>query len=104
MKENEALRQKTISVNFAGTNYKIAGIKSEKEMMAQAHQAALGHKSKLGSLKTNSALDYLVSQLDNQGKNINAYEKTKMDWDKYTKEQKMENELEKNRKDGFLGK
>ena len=27
-----------------------------------------------------------------------------MDWDKYTKEQKLENELEKNRKDGFLGK
>ncbi len=72
--------------------------------MASAHQAAMGHKSKLGKLKTNSALDSLVSQIDSQGKNINAYEKTKMDWDRYTKEQKMENELEKNRKDGFLGK
>ena len=73
-------------MNFAGSTYKIDAVKSEKEMMASARQAALGHKSKLGSLKTNSALDCLVSQIDNQGKNINAYEKTKMDWDKYTKE------------------
>ena len=27
-----------------------------------------------------------------------------MDWDKYTKEQKMEAELEKNRKDGYIQK
>ena len=65
MKEDSALRQKTIEVNFAGSTYKIDAIKSEKEMMASARQAALGHKSKLGSLKTNSALDCLVSQIDN---------------------------------------
>ena len=27
-----------------------------------------------------------------------------MDWQKYTKEEKYENELERNRKDGFLAK
>ena len=27
-----------------------------------------------------------------------------MDWDKYTKDEKLEDELEKNRKDGYLAK
>jgi len=42
--------------------------------------------------------------IDNKDKNINALQKTKIDWDKHTKDQKMEAELEKNRKDGYLGK
>ncbi len=35
---------------------------------------------------------------------MNCIEKSKHDWKKYTKEEKLEQELEKNRKDGFLGK
>ena len=31
-------------------------------------------------------LDSLVNMIDNKDKNINAYEKTKIDWDKHTKE------------------
>ncbi len=31
-------------------------------------------------------------------------QKTRMDWDKYTKEQKIEADLERNRKDGYLQK
>ena len=31
-------------------------------------------------------------------------QKTRMDWDKYTKEEKLEADLEKNRKDGYLQK
>ena len=42
--------------------------------------------------------------IDNQDKNINAYQKTKMDWEKYTKDEKLEDELEKNRKDGYIQK
>jgi len=42
--------------------------------------------------------------IDNKDKNINALQKTKIDWDKHTKDQKLESELEKNRKDGYLGK
>lgn len=42
--------------------------------------------------------------IDNQDKNINAIQKTKMDWEKFTKEEKLEAELEKNRKDGYLQK
>jgi len=40
--------------------------------------------------------------IDNQDKNINTYQKTKMDWDNYTKEQKLDAEFEKNRKDGYI--
>jgi hypothetical protein len=42
--------------------------------------------------------------IDNQDKNINTYQKTKMDWDNYTKEQKLDAEFEKNRKDGYIQK
>lgn len=31
-------------------------------------------------------------------------QKTRMDWDKYTKEEKIEDDLERNRKDGYLQK
>jgi hypothetical protein len=31
-------------------------------------------------------------------------EKTRIDWDKYTKDNKLEADLEKNRKDGYLQK
>ena len=40
--------------------------------------------------------------IDNEGKNINTISKTKLDWDKYTKENKLEADFEKNRKDGYL--
>lgn len=59
-------------------------------------------KKKLGGQATE--LDSLVNMIDNKDKNINALEKTKIDWDKHTKEQKLEDELEKNRKDGYLAK
>lgn len=35
---------------------------------------------------------------------MNVVEKSKIDWTKYTKEQKLEAEFEKNRKDGYLAK
>ena len=59
-------------------------------------------KKKLGGQA--SELDSLVNMIDNKDKNINALQKTKIDWDKHTKEQKLEDELEKNRKDGYLAK
>lgn len=31
-------------------------------------------------------------------------QKTRLDWDKYTKEEKIQDELEHNRKDGYLQK
>ena len=55
-------------------------------------------------MKTSEGLDALVDIIDNQDKTINTIEKSKLDWDKYTKEKKLEKELEQNRKDGYLAK
>ena len=52
----------------------------------------------------NAGLDAIVGVIDQKETNVTSIAKSKMDWDKYTKEQKMESELEKNRKDGFLAK
>ena len=52
----------------------------------------------------NGGLDQLVNMIDGKDKNINAYEKTKLDWDKYAKDSKQEAAFEKNRKDGYLAK
>ena len=45
-----------------------------------------------------------MATIGEKEKNVTSIEKSKLDWDKYTKEQKMETELENNRKDGFLAK
>jgi len=50
------------------------------------------------------ALDNLVAQIEGEGKNINAVQKSKLDWEKYAKENKIEADLAKNRKDGYLAK
>jgi hypothetical protein len=52
----------------------------------------------------NSALDSLVKQIVDKDKNVNCMQKTRMDWDKYTKDENLEDDLEKNRKDGYLVK
>ena len=49
-------------------------------------------------------LDDLVQMINDKDKNISCIDKSKMDWDQYTKENKLESELEKNRKDGYLQK
>ena len=60
--------------------------------------------TKKKDIKTYNELDNLVSMIDSKDKNINALQKTKIDWEKHTKEQNIEAELEKNRKDGYLAK
>lgn len=57
-------------------------------------------KKRLGG--QSSGLDSLVSMIDGEDKNINTFQKTRMDWDNYTKEEKLEAQFEKNRKDGYL--
>ena len=42
--------------------------------------------------------------IGDKDKNVTSIEKSKLDWDKYTKDEKLEAELEKNRKDGYLAK
>lgn len=60
--------------------------------------------TKKKDMKTYNELDNLVNMIDSKDKNVNALQKTKIDWQNYTKEEKMEAELEKNRKDGYLAK
>ena len=45
-----------------------------------------------------------MATIDEKEKNVSSIEKSKLDWDKYTKEQKMQAELSQNRKDGYLAK
>ena len=59
-------------------------------------------KTKLGGAC--GALDQIVATIDEKEKNVSSIEKSKLDWDKYTKEQKMQAELSQNRKDGYLAK
>lgn len=50
------------------------------------------------------ALDSLVQQINDKDKNVNCMQKTRIDWDKHVKEENIGQELEKNRKDGYLVK
>lgn len=50
------------------------------------------------------ALDGLIQQIVDKDKNVNCMQKTRIDWDKHVKEEKIEEELDKHRKDGFLAK
>lgn len=59
-------------------------------------------KNKLGGAC--GGLDAIVSIIGEKEKNVTSIEKSKLDWDRHTKEQKLETELEANRKDGFLAK
>ena len=59
-------------------------------------------KNKLGGAC--GALDDIMSVIGEKDKNVSCIDKSKIDWDTYTKDQKLEGELEKNRKDGFLAK
>lgn len=60
--------------------------------------------TKKKDMKTYNELDNLVSMIDSKETNVNALQKTKIDWDKHVKEEKIEADLEKNRKDGYLAK
>lgn len=59
-------------------------------------------KKKLGGQC--EALDELVGLINDQGKNVNCIEKSKIDWSNHVKEEKIEEQLEQNRKDGYLAK
>ena len=42
--------------------------------------------------------------IDNLDKKVNVIQKTEMDWENYTKKEGIKDDLERNRKDGFLVK
>lgn len=96
-------------MNFAGQRMLV-----DQAAVRQAtkHGGANGNSDKLASVRAPKAsggqasgLDALVGMIDSKEKNINAYQKTRLDWDRHTKQHELEDELEKNRKGGgYLGK
>ena len=85
-------------VTFAGQSYQLERAKTNQDVKKQQTVA----KNKLGG--SCEGLDALVTMIGDKDKNVTTMTKTKIDWDKHTKEQGLETELEKNRKDGYLAK
>ena len=85
-------------LKFAGQSYQVERAKTGQDIKKEQKIA----KNKLGGAQ--DGLDALVQQIADTDKNVTSIEKSKLDWDKYTKEQKLEGEFQKNRKDGYLAK
>ena len=98
MKEQQQAQSTKVAVKFAGQKFEVEKQLNKNELAKLKQQ----QKKQLGGQQ--SGLDVLVNMIDNQDKNINAYQKTKLDWDKFTKDNKFEAEFDKNRKDGFIQK
>jgi len=86
------------TINFAGRVYENERgmtVKDEKKIIQREKNQLKG---------TLSGLDNLVNMIDDGKKNITAISKSKIDWNKYAKDEKIESKLEQNRKDGYLQK
>ena len=95
-KKNGATVEKKIK--FAGQSYSVERSKTVSDIKQEVRQA----KNKLGGAC--GGLDDIMSVIGEKDKNVSCIDKSKLDWDKYTKDEKLESELEMNRKDGFLAK
>ncbi|CAG9325134.1 unnamed protein product [Blepharisma stoltei] len=81
IKESESAPQmQTIKAKFAGENLGVLPIKRGR-----------------------ASLDQLASELTKK-KSITSVSKSKLDWEKYKEQNNLEDDLAKNRKDGYLGK
>ena len=91
-------------MTYAGQTYSFTHKMSNQAQQPKGTDPTGGRVSLKDSKKQGAGdeLDSLCMMIDGKEKNINAFTKTKLDWEKHTKEQKMEDELEKNRKDGYL--
>ena len=85
-------------VKFAGQSYQIEREKTEGDVKQEMRLA----KNRLGG--GCEGLDAIIGVIGEKDKNVSSLDKSKIDWDKYTKEKKLEAELETNRKDGYLAK
>lgn len=95
MKKLEEAKSKDVKMTrFAGEEFMYEKELTEKER-------------KLKELKekqsTHKGLDDLVEDISKK-KEINIIDKTKVDWDKYVEQNKLDKELEYARKDGYLNK
>lgn len=85
-------------IKFAGQTYQVSRDKTASDIKQEQRTI----KNKVGGAC--GALDAIVNVIDEKEKNVTSLDKSKLDWDKYTRDQKLEGELEQNRKDGFLAK
>ena len=91
----EQIKQKILSkTTFAGEEFAYEKYTSERDLKKQA----LKDKN-----KTHKALDDIVDGIEKK-KDINIYDKSKVDWQKYVDKNDIEKDLEFNRKDGLLQK
>mmetsp|Transcript_3455 Transcript_3455/g.4251 ORF Transcript_3455/g.4251 Transcript_3455/m.4251 type:complete len:96 (+) Transcript_3455:440-727(+) len=51
-----------------------------------------------------SDLDSIVNHIDNMNKKVNCLQKTELDWNEYISKNGIKEDLEKNRKGGFIAK
>ena len=98
MKKRQEQAVMQAKVTFAGQSYSVQRNATDKDLKKQETQ----DKKRLGGQC--EALDELVGLISQENKNVNCIEKSKIDWDKHTKEEKIEEQLEQNRKDGYLAK
>ena len=49
-------------------------------------------------------LDSLVNEIDKSQRNVSTLSKSKLDWNSFTKDTKIDEKLKQNRKDGVLSK
>ena len=94
-KNGKTMEQK---VKFAGQTF---SVEREKTVTDLRKEQQLDKKRLGGGCE---GLDNLVQMINDKDKNVTCMDKSKMDWDDYTKKNKLETELEQNRKDGFLTK
>lgn len=78
--------------------FEFAGEKVEVVRMINQDEAA-----ELRAKKSASGLDGLLGQLKGKNK-ISTLQKTKIDWNKFTEDEGLEDEFTKNRKDGYIQK
>lgn len=90
-KESQITTQKT---SFAGETFHFEKELNEKDIKLMKQQE---------KNKTHKALDDLINDITKK-KEINIFDKTKVDWKMYVDKNNLEKELDYGRKDGYLSK
>jgi hypothetical protein len=93
-KEQEEENNKKIKTKFAGEEFEFNKELTEREK----HINEIKAKSNTGT-----ALDSIVENM-NKKKEINIFDKTRVDWDRFVEKKNLGKELDFQRKDGYLAK
>lgn len=95
LKKIEEAKMKDVkTTKFAGEEFIFEKELTEKERKLKEYKE---------KCQTHKGLDDIVEDISKK-KEINIIDKTKVDWDKYVEQNKLDKELEYARKDGYLNK